>query len=674
MKKIEMLSGETRIYNLACTPVDLPGTTARLMGCRLAPGESSEAHNHVEHEIFIFAAGEGRVEHNGEAMPVAAGDAVLFERFQNHVIVNTSRTAPLLFHSVYWPGEAEAAAPAPAAPAALVLSTPPTPNGDLHLGHLAGPYLAADVLTRVLRAAGYSARHVTGRDDHQTYVWTCGLREGRSAGDTADHYDRLLRDTWARFGIALDGYVDPTATPAYADFVHHGIALLRERGLVVARTGPAAHDGSGRYLHEALVTGRCPHCGEGSDGNACEACGRPNVCVDLADAVATGSGEPIVVAPVERLHFRLSALATELETYVKTADMPAHVSALALDLIADGLPDVCIGHPGPWGLSHAEEGFADHRVYVWFEMAFGYLWGAADRPDGSPGDVLEAARRIYDGRTEIVHCYGFDNAFYHALLFPAVYLALGLVPPRTHVVNELLDLDGRKFSTSRRHLIWGRDFVAAVPRDYARFALMLRRPEAVRENFVLESVRDDLNAVFAGALNRWLTRFAERLRARGNVMPDPGAWLADQRQFHAWLTGQIAALDRACALDSFSPRAMARILRDLVLEGERFSAGQAPLLAAGRRGVANHARTALALEALALRALARASAAVMPDLSAALTALLGLGDAAPVEFLPGGLALPEVPLPDLPPVEESLAERLAPPAGRGRKASAGQAE
>ena len=83
---------------------------------------------------------------------------------------------------------------------------------------------------------------------------------------------------------------------------------------------PPRTDGAGCYLHEALVTGRCPHCGEGSDGNACEACGRPNACVDLADAVATVSGEPIAVAPVERLHFRLSALAAELETYVK--DLP----------------------------------------------------------------------------------------------------------------------------------------------------------------------------------------------------------------------------------------------------------------------------------------------------------------------------------------------------------------
>jgi len=663
MRKLSMFSGTTPIYNLSCTPVDLPGIAAKLLGCRLAPGEASEGHNHFETEIFIFAEGQGRVEQNGKTLTIKAGDAVLFERFENHVIVNASATEPLLFHSLYWSAEnatqgAEVAAPRPT----LVFSTPPTPNGDLHLGHLSGPYMAADTLTRCLRAAGHQVRHVTGRDDNQSYVMTCGLKEGRSPEATADHYDALIRDTWTKFGIGLDGYIEPSSTVRYAEFVRHGIDLLRQNGLIVARTEPAAMDAEGRYLHEAFLSGACPHCGESSDGNACEACGRPNTCTDLKGATAKLSGSPIHAAMVERLYFRLSAFAEALAQYVKTANMPAHVGALSLDMIEDGLPDICISHPGPWGMDLAMEGFEGHNVYVWFEMAFGYLWGAAGQPEASVQEIFAAAAAVYDGQTDIVHCYGFDNAYYHTLLFPAVHMALGLSPARTHVVNELLDLDGQKFSTSRRHLIWGRDFVQTVPRDYARFAVMLNRPEAVRENFVVEKVREDLDELFARQLAAWIKRFAARLAVRENQLPEPGAWLADHRQFHRWLMAQAGILDASEKLETFSPRRIAQVIREVIIEGNRFSAGQAHLLNSTRANSGNYARTAVALEALALALLARSCYTIMPDLSHALSVALDLNDHDGRRFLPSERKLPGPFELDLPPVTKDLAERLVPTA------------
>jgi methionyl-tRNA synthetase len=663
MRKFSMFSGTTPIYNLACTSVNLPGIAANLLGCRLAPGKASEGHNHFETEIFIFAEGKGRVEQNGETVSVTAGDAVLFERFANHVIVNTSDTEPLLFHSFYWPAESstqnrENISPRPA----LVFSTPPTPNGDLHLGHLSGPYMAADVLTRCLRAADRQVRHVTGRDDNQSYVMTCAIREGRSAEATADYYDALIRDTWAKFGIVLDGYIEPSSTARYAEFVRYGINALRQAGLIVARSEPATIDAEGHYLHEAFITGACPHCGASSDGNACEACGRPNACTDLLGATAKISGSQVHMEMVERFYFRLSAFSEDLAQYVKTANMPAHVAALSLDMIEDGLPDICISHPGPWGMDLSMDGFKGHKVYVWFEMAFGYLWGAVGRPEASAQEILAHAATIYDGQTDIVHCYGFDNSYYHTLLFPAVHMALGLSPARTHVVNELLDLDGQKFSTSRRHLIWGRDFVRAVPCDYARFAVMLNRPEALRENFEVGKARVDLDQIFSQHLVAWTKRFGTRLAVRENRLPEPGAWLADQRQFFRWLMTQADILDASEDLESFSPRRIAQVIREIIIEGDRFSAGQTHLLDSVRANSGNYARTAVALEAMALALLARACSGIMPDLSDALSKALDLKDHDSRQFLPSEHELPGEFKLDLPSVSRDLADRLTPSA------------
>lgn len=659
MKKINLFSGTENIYNLACTPMDLPGTDTSLMGCRLAPGAQSEAHNHFEHEVFLFTAGNGYVEQNTERLPVRAGDAVLFERFQNHVITNASSNEELRFHSIYWPGDKIAGQNVPdETKPAIVFSTPPTPNGDLHLGHLSGPYLAADVLTRSLRDQGRNVCHITGRDDNQTYVLTCGQKEGRSPEATATHYDGLLRDTWARFDIGLDGHISPYSTPQYAGFLRHGITRLEELGLIERRVEAAAFDLSGNYLHEAYISGECPSCGAGSDGNACEACGRPNSCTDLVNARDRENNTEIRIKDTERLYFRLSAFEQQLSQYVKTASMPASVAALSLGMIEDGLPDICISHPGPWGMNHDIPGFEDHKIYVWFEMAFGYLWGAAGCPDVVPEHVMALARAAYDGATDIFHCYGFDNAYYHTLLFPAVHMALGLSPAGTHVVNQLLDLDGEKFSTSRRHLIWGRDFAAALPQDYARFALMLNRPEDVRENFVLADVQNELDRLFADTLAGWLDRFTARLSSRQNILPEPGAWLADQTAFHNFLLVQF---ETARDQTAFSPRRMARILREIIVEADRFSRGQAPLLDAAQSGTGNYARTALALEALALSVLAQVSSALMPGLSASLSAMLGTQHTDGCGFLPAGQVLRSDQRPELPRTPADLAERITLP-------------
>ena len=662
MKIIDIFSGNEQIYNLFCTSIDLPGSPVNFMGCELAPGEASEAHNHFENELFVFTKGYGEVSQDGKTIAVKAGDAVQFDRFENHIILNTSTTEPLFFHSLYWASSENSQKDEAKhlAQPMLVFSTPPTPNGDLHLGHLSGPYLAADILTRTMRAQGVPVRHVTGRDDNQTYVLTCGLREGRSPEKTATFYDEMLRNTWDLWGIERDGYINPTETPRYDEFVRHGISLLRKQGLIVAKTEMAAFDVDGTYLHEAYISGGCPHCGESSDGNACEACGRPNDCVDLIDARSRLTDEPIQTAPVERLFFRLSAFSAELAQYVKSSNMPAHVAALSLDMISDGLPDICISHPGPWGLSYAEANFEDHRIYVWFEMAFGYLWGAAASPEASVEDIMQAAAEVYNGQTQVAHCYGFDNAYYHTLLFPAVHIALGLTPADTHIVNELLDLDGQKFSTSRRHLIWGRDFVQALPLDYARFALMLNRPETTRENFAIKSTVDTLEDLFSQRTNRWLDRFTTNMAARLHVLPEPGAWLADQRSFYDWLIGQMALLKSAQSLVTFSPRRTALVIRDLIVECERFSVGQQYLFRNPQPGTGNYARTALALDALALSLLADACKAIMPEFSVALSNMLGQSMPVNGEFLTGGQDINAKSRPYLQAMSSTIADDVMP--------------
>jgi methionyl-tRNA synthetase len=626
MKKIDMRQSNHQGYNLDCHALAFAGTQAGLMACTLAPSARSEAHNHLEREIFLFTEGRARVTTPSGEVKVEPGEAVVFDHFESHVVINESSTDPVRFHAIYWQESTASSAdlPSEAPTQLLVFSTPPTPNGDLHCGHLSGPYIAADTLVRAQRLRGGVAWHVTGRDDHQTYVDKMARIEGRTPGQVADNYADALQSTLDTYAIPRDGFIVPTRDGDYAAFVQSGIDRLIAGGWIERELGPAAFDAKGAYLHEAFISGTCPHCGESSDGNACEACGRPNMCTDLGQATAFGSDLPPVIGTSTRLTFRLSRLQAVLEETVKSSDMSARTMAMSLAILEDGLPDIPITHPSSWGLPVSGCGVTDQTLYVWFEMAFGYLWGASQLACAKGTDPWMRAASVYDGSVSIAHCYGFDNSWYHTLLFPAVYIALGLTPPKAHIVNELLDLDGAKFSTSRRHLIWGKDLREVLPLDLARFALLANRPEGLRSNFTLAQIESQLRALFDADLPAWFEAFDTQVTSLGCRVPEPGAWISEHQRYLARLRAQAAELRQAMAVQTASPRRIAQLLAEIAQDGARFQEAQKHLFIGVQKAASNYRRTAVALGAAGLRVLAVAAQVVTPKLGDDLVAWLCL--------------------------------------------------
>ena len=307
--------------------------------------------------------------------------------------------------------------------------------------------------------------------------------------------------------------------------------------------------------------------------------GEPNCCTDLIDPRDSEGRSGLQTKTVKRLYFKLSSLEQELKQYIRTASMPSRVYNLCCSLLDKGLPDICISHPGKWGIRHDLENYQDHVVYVWFEMAFGYLWQAGQSLDRDD-DVWDSVASVYDGSREVVHTYGFDNAFYHALLFPAVYYGLGkhLKPPQHHIVNELLDLDGKKFSTSRGHLIWGRELLSVMPADYVRFVLARHCPEGQRDNFDLECAASEINKLFHDDLDNWIKCVERSVLNLGNILPEPGAWLFDHQQYYQKVLTHSRNLMSAQHLESFSLKEISTETAKLIEIGSRFANSQVPLL------------------------------------------------------------------------------------------------
>lgn len=615
-------------YDLNYFSLDFGGAPVNGMLCIIEPASRSRVHNHFETEFFYFLSGSAIVHIDKEKINMSAGMGIRISPFSNHIVENKSESEPLRFISFYWAGSESnlERLNSEEGTSTLVFSTPPTPNGDLHLGHLSGPYLAADIYRRFLIECGNTAFHVTGRDDHQTYVLTKASAENKDPKSLSDNYANLIQKTLRGYGIQLNYFIEPNNKGAYAQFVKNIFLELYNKGYIVEETLPAAYDfEGGRYLHEAFIRGKCPFCQCESDGNACEECGRPNNCVDLSDSLEKLSMRSVTTKPCKRLYFRMKLLEEKLSEYIKSTPMSSHAFSLSQGMISDGLPDICVSHVSDWGIQVPLSGFEHQTLYVWFEMAAGYLWSALNLAPSEITDEMEKIKWFYNKKnSKVVHFYGFDNTYYHTLLFPAIYFALGGInPPASHIVNELLDLEGSKFSTSRGHLIWGRDLLHTAPVDYIRWFLSEVRPEGLRSNFKLNSFSESINHLFFYMLKTWTGELSRKVNVDfGNVVPEAGAWTAEQRKFYNTVLLLRQDILDSYTVENFSPRSIAGTLRNLVEKALHFQTSELKFF--NKKYLSDNLRTTIALSLLALKLFALLSRPIIPEISGKLLSFMRL--------------------------------------------------
>ncbi|MES0176312.1 class I tRNA ligase family protein [Mesorhizobium sp. M0006] len=579
---------------------------------KVGPGVTSEPHRHDEIEAFVILSGSGNVTTDRGEISVEAGDVVLFHPFEAHVLRNDGNK-DLDFVAVYWrDGEAALGAAAkttaPRGPI-FVFSTPPTPNGDLHLGHLSGPYFGADVYTRFLRMKGVEAYHLTGSDDYQSYVATRADADQSTPANVARYYADEIRATLALLDCEVHSFQATMGDDVYGEFQTACFRSLLSSAAVDLRQSPALFDAvTGHYLYEPDVGGLCPDCGGSAAGNICEECGAPNLCHDLGAARSRQSAEAPVVGSLRRPEFAMDQCYDNIDRHLRASGVPLRILDLFARLRQRGDFSVPITHPSDWGLP--AEGFPGQVIWVWPEMAFGFLYNiqALGR---SMGRDWKAEMPGNDW--QIVHFFGFDNSFYHALLYPALYAEVfsHWTPRIRYHVNEFYLLDGKKFSTSCRHAVWGKEVLSPKTVDVVRLHLGLTRPEGERTDFTLDALRLTENEVFQSIWLNWLEALNQEIKQdfAGRV-PDAGDWSPVDRAFFVRIEIYRAAMERAYSDEGFSVRRAAtqvcEFVRDCVIyRGARD-------FAAARRFYPARNRTSLALQTTAAAILAPTLAPLMP--------------------------------------------------------------
>ncbi len=597
---------------------------------RMEKGRDTPRHRHHEEEIFVVTQGLGLATSGGEEVEVRAGDVLFFPPLHHHTIRSIGEE-DLVFLDIYWENMKNThteglddAGKENRSQRVLVYGAPPTVNGDLHLGHLSGPYLSADIHTRYRRMAGDDAHLVIGMDCSQIYVKDRARRMGVPASELVETCGGLVKETLEMAHLGLSDFYYPLERSEHRQLVEQMVRDLYGKGELVSKEAPALVCPScDLYLFEVYVAGSCPHCGEDTYGNGCEECGQPNDCVDLGNPTCRVCGETPEQRMVERLYFPLEPHRQRLEEHLAKVELRTQQRSLCREALKGPLPDVVCSHVTEWGIPVPVDGFEGQCISSWVEAVLMYLTSSDDLGRKVSGD--QGWETFWkEENSEVVQFFGIDNCWVHTIFIPALFSALDsdIRLPVSQVGNQFLRLNGEKFSTSRNHAIWGRDLIEATSADVVRFYLAYSSPETESGNFQVEEFETCVRRELVEGCQGWLRDLGSRLAVDfPDGAPEPGEWTEEHIQFLAEARHLVRRIELAYQAGSFSPQRAARAVCELVRVARSFGQAQA-----GWRGAPetqSYLRSGIALELAAAKALCWASAPLMPEFATRLWRDLG---------------------------------------------------
>ncbi|WP_230511668.1 class I tRNA ligase family protein [Salinispora arenicola] len=628
----------TEAYEMLLQPLlsaqDIDGLPFGSVYGTVPPGTTSKRHTHHDGEAFIVLAGEAWVGLGAEERKLSRGDVCYLTPFDTHWIRNDG-TEAFDIVSIYWEhAPTVAAALAERAPRTtlpsrtLVFCPPATPNGGLHLGHLSGPYVRADMLTRALRSMGREALLITGTDDHQSHVAVAARCSGTSPREISRIRAQQILDTLTAAGVELSAATVPHRDAAHTQRVNDEVARLAARQEVaesdVVTAYCAACDVS---LFQGWSAGGCRVCAAEADGEICEACGIPNETRQLDQPYCTICRGPASERIERSLTIDVEALAARIRAYLDVVEMSPDIRALSNTLTAgpQGLATYRLTRHAEWGV--AVSGRAGEVVDAWVDLALTYLHAARQHGGGVP----DTRKMLF---------LGLDNTYFYVVVLPAVAILLGqeALLPDALVTNQFLHLGNAKFSTSRGHAVWAEEALTGNDADTIRAALLRRAPEGRVTSIPDHAARAQMSDVLVDAVAAWREHLVSLAASVDFTIPGTGAWTVAHREFYRYLNSIAEQLDGVLLPASFSARSYVRLLDSLLARIAEFAEAESVLRDDSAQ--AEEARTSEALQFLATKALAALLWPVMPQTGEELWAWLGL-DGTPMRethwsFIPSG--------------------------------------
>ena len=400
----------------------------------------------------------------------------------------------------------------------------PYANGSIHIGHVAGTYLPADIFARYHRLKGNDVLMVSGSDAHGTPVTLTAEERGITPEEVFSKYQAEFLDSWERLGISFDLFTT-THTDNHAAVSQDIFSRLLERGYIYKDTmvQPFCENES-RFLADRYVEGTCPHCNfDGARGDQCDNCGRTLDPKDLLQMSCRICGSEPEFRETEHFFLRLSAFEDQLLEWVREQEhWRPNVRNFTIGYLEGGLHDRAITRDIEWGVPLPVEGYEDKRIYVWFEAVIGYLSASIEwaHNSGTP----EAWKPFWEDGSRAFYFMGKDNIPFHTVIWPAMLLGYGgLNLPYDVPANEYLNLEGFKLSTSRNWAVWLPDYLDRYEPDPLRYVIAANLPETSDSDFSWrEYVRrnnDELVATYGNLVHRVLSMLNRNF---DGILPEPG--------------------------------------------------------------------------------------------------------------------------------------------------------
>ena len=402
----------------------------------------------------------------------------------------------------------------------------PYANGPVHIGHLAGCYLPADIYVRYLRSKGKDVKFICGSDEHGAAISIRAKKEGISSQQVIDKYHKMMGDAFKDFGISFDIYAR-TSSPTHHETASEFFTNLYQKNIFTEEiTAQYFDEQANQFLADRYIVGTCPICNnENAYGDQCENCGSTLNATDLINPHSTLSGAVPILKTTKNWFLPLDKMQGDIENYINShKDWKANVFGQCKSWLNQGLQPRAMTRDLDWGVKVPLKDAEGKVLYVWFDAPIGYISATKElTPD------WEKYWKSKD--TKLVHFIGKDNIVFHCIIFPAILMAHGdYILPENVPANEFLNLEGEKISTSRNWAVWLHEYLQdfAGKQDILRYVLCANAPENKDNDFTWKDFQarnnNELVAIFGNFINRVMVLSHKYVDGKAGEIKDTSAY------------------------------------------------------------------------------------------------------------------------------------------------------
>jgi methionyl-tRNA synthetase len=458
----------------------------------------------------------------------------------------------------------------------LVTSALPYANGPIHLGHIAGAYLPADIYVRYQKMKGNDVLFICGSDEHGVPITVRADKEGISPQAVVDRYHKMNKESFKKLGINFDHY-SRTSNSIHHETASDFFTILTEKGCLIEKTANQFFsEKANRFLPDRYVEGTCPYCNyDKARGDQCDGCGKWLDSGELVNPKSKVDGSKPILKETKHWYLPMGRFAGDWKKWFDSHKWKENVKNYCLGWYKEGLGDRPITRDLHWGVPVPVDGADGKVLYVWFDAPIGYISATKEWAEKS-GDPEGWKLYWNDQETRLIHFIGKDNIVFHAILFPMVLMEVGgYVLPDAIPANEYLTIEGRKISTSQNYAIWVKDYLNDFSVDSLRYMLAVNAPETKDTDFSWMRLQSRNNDELADILGNFVNRtvvFIQRY-FNGKVPERKRAGEMD----HEMLREAVEAHDKiGNYFEKFEVRSAVRTIMDLCRSANKYFNDKAP--------------------------------------------------------------------------------------------------